>query len=107
MGNICALLRDSLAPRTTIIFLDTIEDVISQQNAAYYNYNYLQIILITKMDNLTEECPICREIMSEDAVKTECGHTYHKDCIVTWLRIGEGRRRFKCPMCVSDLSLSP
>lgn len=102
MGSISSKRR-----RNTVIIVDTIEEVITQHNASMnQNQNQnLEIILITKIENSEEVCPICREIMSEEVVKTECGHTYHKDCIVAWLRIGEGHRRFKCPICVQDLSI--
>lgn len=87
--------------RTTVIFVDTIEDVIAQQNGYY---NQPQIIMITRINN-EENCPICRDQLNDgDGIKTECGHNFHKDCIVAWIRSGQ-RQRYKCPMCVQNMTL--
>ena len=47
----------------------------------------------------TDTCPICIEEMKiepgqEDLAYMNCEHTYHKDCIVEWLKINS-----TCPIC--------
>ena len=43
-----------------------------------------------------DECPICMDSYCKEntAKKLECGHTFHKDCIVEWFR-GD----YRCPVC--------
>jgi len=45
-------------------------------------------------------CPICTGDWNENnnaAVKTHCGHVFHRDCIVTWLNRGDASP--SCPIC--------
>ena len=47
----------------------------------------------------TDTCPICIETMEigeekEELASMGCEHTYHKDCIVEWLKINS-----TCPIC--------
>ena len=49
-------------------------------------------------------CSICHDIMESNTVKTECGHKYHKSCLISWIGSGQ-RRRLKCPICIQSLSL--
>lgn len=90
-------------PTTQVFIMDTIDDVIANHyNSLEHN---VQIIIMTREENV-DNCPICCETLLEnEPLKTECGHTYHKECIVTWLRSGIGQRRFKCPVCVQNLGL--
>ena len=53
-----------------------------------------------KNDN-TESCPICLELMEinenenvKELGSLECEHTFHKDCIIEWLKV-----QTICPMC--------
>lgn len=41
-------------------------------------------------------CTICRENVDADAnsLRTACGHRFHKNCLVTWLK-----RSSSCPQC--------
>lgn len=62
-------------------------------------------ILIVKSPNKyfnndsKDTCPICIETMEigegqEELASMGCEHTYHKDCIVEWLKINR-----TCPIC--------
>ena len=42
----------------------------------------------------TNICPICQDNLDIDTVSTSCGHTFHRDCIMTWLRANN-----MCPVC--------
>ena len=51
-----------------------------------------------KNDN-TESCPICLDVMKIDDNEKElgsmeCEHTFHKDCIIEWVKI-----QSICPIC--------
>lgn len=45
-------------------------------------------------------CPICTEEISptDTATKLPCNHTFHLDCLLTWLR-----RNCSCPLCREEL----
>lgn len=46
-----------------------------------------------------ENCSICLNKIFEDTLKiTKCNHTFHKDCIETWLITNK-----KCPLCRTKL----
>ena len=44
-----------------------------------------------------EVCPICIEPVSQEGCHTipECGHAFHPDCIIGWMRRGN----LSCPTC--------
>ena len=44
---------------------------------------------------LSDICNICYEpLQRNDSIKTPCNHTFHKDCICSWLK-----RKNTCPSC--------
>lgn len=48
------------------------------------------------------ECPICyEEYLNEDIKNLECGHKFHKKCIVEWCKI-----TLNCPMCRGEIKRS-
>lgn len=46
-----------------------------------------------------ETCAICREDISNIAVKLKCSHKYCLNCIFTWLN-----RQYTCPVCRGEIS---
>ena len=58
------------------------------------------IPLFTNHINIEEnKCSICLENLAEDKHKiTECGHEYHNNCLISWLRSGNT----SCPICRND-----
>ena len=54
---------------------------------------------INKTEEDYEDCSICLEKLKSGKVKTSCGHTFHTDCINSWIRIGRGDNTDKCPNC--------
>lgn len=45
-------------------------------------------------------CPVCLESIEEkDKIKTHCGHTFHKECILLWYR-----NKRNCPLCRTSIS---
>ena len=91
-------------PRTTVVFVDTIEDVYARYGNPY-NYGTRQnnIIILTNLEPEEDICPICREQMDEDGIITECNHKFHKDCLKIWIRMTHSRS--KCPMCNQNLTI--
>lgn len=57
-----------------------------------------KIINIKKnlIENYNSECVICLETFkkNEKVAQLECEHTFHKDCIKTWLNLNN-----TCPTC--------
>jgi len=46
-----------------------------------------------------EKCSICLDDLSDNKHKiTECGHEFHSNCIISWLRSGNT----SCPICRND-----
>ncbi len=45
-----------------------------------------------------EECSICINVLSDQVVKTDCGHKFHEVCIQDWLE-----RDQSCPYCRQEL----
>ncbi len=83
--------------RTTVIIVDTIEDVIEQYGM---NRNNNHIIIFTNLNPQEDICPICRDQMIIEVISTECNHKFHKDCLTSWIRAS---RRCQCPMCNQNL----
>lgn len=47
-------------------------------------------------------CPICFESINQSsAIKTNCGHFFHNDCVKTWFK-----KSLCCPLCRNEFFLS-
>lgn len=51
-----------------------------------------------------EKCVICYDMLynGENLVRLDCGHTFHRKCILDYRSRGEGSGRLKCPVCRQD-----
>ena len=52
-------------------------------------------------------CSICHENMLDDLRSTKCGHMFHPNCIMQWLKVKDS-----CPLCntctnIDDLRAHP
>jgi len=49
-----------------------------------------------------DTCVICLEDIEEgqDAITTQCGHTFHQDCVVQWWT-HKSRKVIRCPLCIT------
>ena len=45
------------------------------------------------------ECTICKDDVEGECVRLKCRHIFHRECIVSWLRINA-----TCPICRSDMN---
>jgi len=53
---------------------------------------------ISPKQRLEDGCAVCLEQTSEpDVMLLGCGHTFHSDCILTWVQ-----RNFSCPLCRAE-----
>lgn len=53
--------------------------------------------------HIIETCPICFDEVSLRCLhKTECGHVYHKNCIIKWFETSD-----ECPMCRHEETSDP
>jgi hypothetical protein len=60
------------------------------------------------LDGLSEIdvcCPICTTEWSSDesTVRTQCGHIYHKACLLQWVKPGMWAEKNTCPVCRGEL----
>lgn len=44
-------------------------------------------------------CCICQDPILQGSHALECGHAFHADCLIEWLRMGT----LTCPLCRTDL----
>jgi SUMO ligase MMS21 Smc5/6 complex component len=57
---------------------------------------------INKLENnLNIDCSICISalIKDDEIIKTKCNHTFHKDCIIKYLK----EYNNKCPICRTEV----
>ncbi len=49
--------------------------------------------------NTTSSCAICQDVISSGGCRIrQCGHVYHRPCIVNWLSMS-----VRCPVCRHDI----
>lgn len=49
---------------------------------------------------MTDICAICQQELKANLQAIDCMHTFHKDCIETWVE-----RKPICPICKHDISV--
>ena len=49
--------------------------------------------------------PICQDnsFTEEEVFRMECGHLYHKSCLIKWLEVSENK---SCPMFVEEFKIA-
>ena len=60
----------------------------------------LESHVVFSIEESEEICPICKDALGQasTAVTTKCDHTFHKDCIETWVKSVR-----KCPICRTNI----
>lgn len=74
----------------------------SQNASTSSSQNLVKIIIVENTNKYfkndkTDSCPICLEIMEingDELASMECEHTFHKECIIQWLKV-----QSICPIC--------
>ena len=78
---------------------DIENDDFNHQPTSYDTTNCLKEVAISKFDHeLSPNCVICTEDIRDTAVKLNCTHLFHKDCIDRWINIHE-----VCPVCRAEI----
>tara|TARA_Y100000389_G_scaffold204035_1_gene254628 strand:- start:14433 stop:15842 length:1410 start_codon:yes stop_codon:yes gene_type:complete len=75
-------------------------------NESYWIYSLMGISTnIADIFNIKEdECPICiNPLKSKKTEKLICGHTFHRDCLLTDLKKRGTHNLYNCPMCRSKI----
>ena len=58
---------------------------------------------LEEVDGSQGNCAICQESITSNGSRIrQCGHTYHRDCIRSWLTMSVG-----CPICRRDIREDP
>lgn len=58
---------------------------------------------VEALPNGTGDCAICQEGITTNAARIRnCGHVYHRNCLVTWLSMS-----VRCPVCRHDIREGP
>lgn len=54
---------------------------------------------LENIDSTTSNCAICQESISSGACRVrQCGHVYHRSCILSWFAVN-----VRCPVCRHDI----
>ena len=54
---------------------------------------------VENLESTTTNCAICQDSISSGACRIrQCGHVYHRTCILTWLGMN-----VRCPVCRHDI----
>ena len=54
-------------------------------------------------ESLKNICPMCLETISSNHIKTECGHDFHKKCLIEWCENQKKKTNIICPMCRKNI----
>jgi len=54
-------------------------------------------------ESLKDRCPMCLETISSNHIKTECGHDFHKECLLQWCENQKKKTNIKCPVCRGNI----
>ena len=104
---------------SSLVFLDTITELLNDDNNHTNNTNHTNNNQKTKIKSiggykkikeshvelLNEHCPICIEKFNtgEYYRTLKCNHSFHKKCIDRWIK----KDKNECPMCSCLLYTSP
>ena len=63
----------------------------------YFNIRIMADILVNPLHTNNDVCSICLDDLTTEQIYQlpECGHVYHTNCILQWMRSGHN----KCPYC--------
>lgn len=93
-------LRDRIAATTLLTFRNVSDLIPSFMDPVPVVPTATQISSsVQDCDATQTACAVCQEIISSDACRIrQCGHFYHRTCIVNWLSMS-----VRCPVCRFDI----
>ena len=65
------------------------------ENIVIQNFNFTTGSLVVDMTFLMR-CPICQDSCTTEVSRLECGHLFHKNCVIKWLEVADTKL---CPVC--------
>lgn len=93
-------LRDRIAATTLLTFRNVSDLIPSFMDPVPVVPSATQISSSLQDCNATQTaCAVCQETISSDACQIrQCGHSYHRSCIVNWFSMS-----VRCPVCRHDI----
>ena len=74
----------------------------SQLKIKFYNPKFNYVII---EEEIYDICSICLEKIDNKCIKLDCGHCYHKKCIIIWVKevICSTNTNANCPICKKEI----
>lgn len=98
--------KKTIRPPHRLIFSDAAKPLTSEQvlkvGDLCYHLQEEEGVDVNKLN--LDPCSVCLEEMTSDQLicKLECGHFYHKDCILAWLN---KTQKNNCPICRKNVEV--
>jgi len=60
-------------------------------------------IIFKTDDSDYDKCSVCLNLLKEKFTKTKCKHSFHVDCLRSWM-LSQNNNRGRCPICRSEIN---
>jgi len=88
---------------------DSYDYIMNLKSSGWKNIEQTNINFDTDF-HMDSECDICSEQHNDTTIKLECGHLFHKECIMTYINnfVKDEHyisRKLGCPYCTTDINV--